>query len=73
MSEKGIGQAIYNMAYDKGFNFGYKKGIDEMEKKLLAMLEEWRLIALNNDTKYILDSIYEDIKVVAAQLKTEVE
>lgn len=72
MNEKGIGQAIYNMAYDNGFNFGYKKGIDELEKKLLTILEDWRLMTLNYDTKYILDAVYEDIKCVAAQLKTEV-
>ena len=68
-----INAETYNNDYDRALNFGYKKGIDEMEKKLLAMLEEWRLMTLNYDTKYILDSMYEDIRVIAAHLKTEVE
>ena len=67
-----ISAETYNADYDKALNFGYKKGIDELEKKLLTILEEWRLMTLDYDTKYILDAVYEDIKVVAAQLKTEV-
>ena len=67
-----ISAETYNDDYDKGLNFGYKKGVDELEKKLLTILEDWRLMTLNYDTKYILDAVYEDIKCVAEQLKTEV-
>lgn len=42
MNEKGIGQAIYNMAYDSGFRHGYKKALHDfivLAKKIFQMMK----------------------------------